>query len=59
MTGTNGQFRAAKDRKKKAPVKRVTVSAEAERAYEELVRARDERERNYGRHLVSSENKGR
>lgn len=44
--------------RKKAPVKRVSLSAEAKAAYEELVQKRDEREREYGRHL-SADNKPR
>lgn len=39
--------------RKKAPVKRVVLSEDAKRAYEELVNQRDEREREYGRHLAA------
>ncbi|MCX5497053.1 hypothetical protein OSH11_20275 [Kaistia dalseonensis] len=39
--------------RKKAAVKRVTLSEEAKRAYEELVTKRDERDREYGRHLAA------
>lgn len=44
--------------RKSAPVKRVALSEEAKRAYEELVQKRDERDRDYGSHL-SSDNKRR
>lgn len=50
MTETNDRFKKA-PRKKAAPVKRVSLSAEARQAYEDLVRTRDERERAYGQHL--------
>ncbi|MBZ9937614.1 hypothetical protein LB518_15020 [Mesorhizobium sp. BR1-1-16] len=39
--------------RKKAPVKRVSLSEDAKRAYEELVQKRDERDREYGRHLAA------
>jgi hypothetical protein len=39
-------------KRKAASVKRVTLSDEAKKKYEELVRARDEREQAYGRHLA-------
>ncbi len=48
---TNGQFKPAKDRRKKAPVKRVVLSPDAKRAYEQLVQERDARDRDYTRHL--------
>lgn len=38
-------------RKKTAPVRRVTLSPDAAKAYEKLLQERDERERDYGRHL--------
>lgn len=37
--------------------KRVAVSAEAKQAYEDQIRARDERERTYTRHLPGPDNK--
>lgn len=39
--------------RKKAPVKRVVLSEDAKRAYEELVQKRDERDREYARHLAA------
>jgi hypothetical protein len=50
MSGTSDQFKK-KPRQKTPPGKRVAMSAEAKQAYEELIRARDERERTYERHL--------
>jgi ubiquitin len=52
LIDTNGRFKRAKPRKKAVAVKRVTPSPEAKKAYEDLVRGRDERERDYGRHLA-------
>ena len=40
-------------RKKTAPVKRVVLSADAAKAYEKLVKDRDDRQRDYGRHLAA------
>lgn len=40
------------------PAKRVSLSEDAKRAYEELIQKRDEREREYARHL-SQDNKPR
>ena len=40
-------FGPAKKRRKKAPVKRVILSDEARKAYEDGVRERDERERQH------------
>ena len=39
--------------KKTAPVRRVTLSEEAKKAYEEMVTRRDERARTYEQHLAS------
>ena len=39
--------------RKRAAGKRVTLSEDAKRAYEEIVQKRDEREREYGRHLAA------
>ena len=39
--------------KKTSPVRRVTLSEEARKAYEELVNRRDEREKTYERHLAT------
>ena len=40
-------FGPAKDRRKKNPVKRVVISPEARQAYEDGMRERDKREREY------------
>ena len=40
-------------RNKSAPVKRVVLSADAAKAYEKLVEERDNRQRDYGRHLAA------
>lgn len=48
---TASTFKPAKDRRKSAPVKRVTMSAEARKAYEDAIRQRDERERDHTRFL--------
>jgi hypothetical protein len=40
-------------RKQSAPVKRVVLSADAAKAYEKLVEERDNRQRDYGRHLAA------
>jgi len=39
--------------KKTAPVRRVPLSEEAKKAYEELVNRRDERARTYEQHLAT------
>ncbi|MCX5580121.1 hypothetical protein [Kaistia terrae] len=57
MTETNDRFKKA-PRKQASPGKRVSLSAEARQAYEDLVRTRDERDRTYGQHLPA-ENKGK
>ncbi len=44
-------FKPAKDRRKKAPVKRVVVSAEARKAYEDTIRERDKRDRDHTQFL--------
>jgi hypothetical protein len=58
LSETSERFKRAKARKKPVPVKRVVLSAEDKKAYEDLVRGRDERERDYGRHLAE-ERKGK
>ena len=40
-------------RKKVAPVKRIVLSADAAKAYENLVNEREDRQRDYGRHLAA------
>jgi hypothetical protein len=46
-----GTFGPVKDRRKKAPVKRVTVSAEARKAYEDTIRQQDQRGREHTQFL--------
>jgi hypothetical protein len=58
VNGSNERFKRASTRKKAAPVKRIAVSADAQRNYEELMRERDERQRVYGRFL-GTDNKPR
>jgi hypothetical protein len=48
---TSSTFKSVKDRRKSAPVKRVTVSAEARKTYEDTIRQREEREREHTRFL--------
>ena len=56
MVETSSQFK--KRPRQAAPKgKRVPISAEARAAYEEQIRARDERERTYTRHLPGPDNK--
>jgi hypothetical protein len=50
MTEPSDHFKKA-PRKKAAPVKRVALSAEARKAYEEMMQSRDERDRSYGQFL--------
>jgi hypothetical protein len=44
-------FKPAKDRKKKAPVRRITISAEAKQAYADAMKERDQRDREHTRFL--------
>jgi hypothetical protein len=44
-------FKPAKARRKGAPVKRVTLSAEARTAYEDMISERDNRDRDHTRFL--------
>lgn len=44
-------FGPAKQRRKKAPVRHITVSDDVRRAYEESMRERDKRERELGQFL--------
>jgi hypothetical protein len=48
---TASTFKPVKERRKSAPVKHLTVSAEARKAYEETIRQREERERDHTRFL--------
>jgi hypothetical protein len=61
MAANKGPYRPPKSPRKAAPVKQVVLSEEAKRAYEELLRQRDERERTYGRHVqvAKSTHKGK
>ena len=52
MSVSNGRYKKAV-RKKAAPVRRVTVSEETAKAYEKIVKDRDDAHRDYGRHLAS------
>lgn len=45
--------RAPSRRKKTAPVKRVVLAPDAAKAYEKLVQERDDKQRDYGRHLAA------
>ncbi|MDX6805396.1 hypothetical protein [Terrihabitans rhizophilus] len=51
MPEDNNVYKRANKPRKKEPVKRVTLSPEARKAYEEMIREREERERLYGTHL--------
>ena len=55
MSGSNDRYKKAPNRKKTAPVKHIGISADARKAYEDLVRGRDEREKAYGRHLAATD----
>jgi hypothetical protein len=56
VSDTNGRYKKAPSRTKKLkPGRHIGVSADAKKAYEELVRERDEREKTYGRHLSSTD----
>jgi hypothetical protein len=52
VNGTNDRFKKAKATRKSSSVRHVTLSDEAKKKYEELVRTRDEQEKAYGRHLA-------
>jgi hypothetical protein len=54
----NSERFAKQPPRKRTPVKQVSLSEDAKRAYEELVNKRDERDRDYARHL-SQDNKPR
>ncbi len=52
----NGKYKKAPSRTKKLKTARtIGVSPEAKKAYEDIVNARDERERTYGRHLAATD----
>jgi hypothetical protein len=51
---SNERYKRAPSRRKKAPpVKHITLSPEANKAYEKLVEERDARDRDYARHLYA------
>jgi ACT domain-containing protein len=52
VSGTNDRFKKAKATRRTSSVKHVTLSDEAKKKYEDLVKTRDEQERAYGRHLA-------
>jgi hypothetical protein len=53
VSGINGKFKRSKPRSRTAPARKVVLSAEDRKAYEELVQGREERGRTYDRHLPS------
>jgi hypothetical protein len=56
VSDVNGRYKKAPSRRKKvAPARQIGVSAEARKAYEDIVNGRDEREKTYGRHLSASD----
>lgn len=57
MNDTPNTYKKAPPRKK-SPAKRVTLSDEAKRAYEEMMQKRDVEDREYRTHLDAG-NKGR
>lgn len=56
VTDDTKRYKKAPSRKKAAPVRHIGLSADAKKAYEDIVRERDEREKTYGRHLAASGN---
>jgi len=52
VNDANERFKRAKAPRKSGSVKRVTLSDDAKKKYEDLVRVRDEREQAYGQHLA-------
>jgi hypothetical protein len=59
MDQPNDRYKRAPSRRSKTPpVKRITISDEAAKAYERLVKERDDKQRDYARHL-SADNKPR
>ncbi len=56
MAESTNQFKK-KPRQAAPKGRRVSISPEAKQAYEEQIRARDERERTYTRHLPGPDNK--
>jgi hypothetical protein len=48
-------YKKLPSRSKTKPARHIGVSAEAKKAYEDIVRERDEREKAYGRHLAAAD----
>ncbi len=54
MNTANNTYKKPSSRTKKtAPVRRITLSEEAKKAYEEMVSRRDERAKTYEQHLAT------
>ena len=54
MTEPTERFKRPPSRRKKTqPVKRVVLSPDAAKAYENLVNERESRQQDYGRHLAT------
>jgi len=51
MTESNDRYKRQKPTRKTGTVKHVTLSEETKRAYEELLKAREEKQMAYGRYL--------
>ena len=51
MTAKPETYKPARDRRKPAPVKRITISPEARQAYEDNMRERDRRDAEHTRFL--------
>jgi len=51
MDGQNERYKAPKRTRKTGTVRQVTLSEDAKRAYEDLLKSRDEKQKTYGRHL--------
>jgi hypothetical protein len=55
VSDTNGRYKRARPARKTGSVKHVTLSDDAKKKYEDLVRTRDEKEAVYGRHLAEEQ----
>jgi hypothetical protein len=56
LSDVNGKFKRPPSRTRKIkPARHIGVSAEAKKAYEDIVNGRDEREKTYGRHLADAD----
>ena len=49
--GMAATFKPTRDRRQKAPVRRITISAEARKAYEDTMREQDQRGRDHTQFL--------